>query len=38
MEPRKKLGNIKSSPIWLIALIPLLGIVWGAWYIAKHVI
>ena len=37
MKPEKKLGNIKARPIWLVALIPLLGIVWGAWYVAKYV-
>ncbi len=35
MEPKKKLGNIKARPVWLIALIPLLAIVWGAWFVAK---
>ena len=29
MEPEEKLGNVKARPIWLVALIPLLGIVWG---------
>ena len=37
MEPEEKLGNAKARPIWLVALIPLLGIVWGAWFVAKYI-
>ena len=37
MEPEEKLGNVKARPIWLVALIPLLGIVWGAWFVAKSI-
>ncbi|CUS55910.1 hypothetical protein L53_09515 [Hyphomonas sp. L-53-1-40] len=37
MEPEEKLGNVKARPIWLVALIPLLGIVWGAWFVAKYI-
>ena len=37
MEPEEKLGNVQARPIWLVALIPLLGIVWGAWFVAKYI-
>ena len=37
MEPEEKLGNVKARPIWLVALIPLLGIVWVAWFVAKYI-
>ena len=37
MEPEEKLGNVKARPIWLVALIPVLGIVWGAWFVAKYI-
>ena len=37
MEPEEKLGTVKARPIWLVALIPLLGIVWGAWFVAKYI-
>ena len=37
MEPEEKLGNVKARPIWVVALIPLLGIVWGAWFVAKYI-
>ena len=37
MEPEEKLGNVKARQIWLVALIPLLGIVWGAWFVAKYI-
>ena len=37
MEPEEKLGNVKARPIWLVALIPLLGSVWGAWFVAKYI-
>ena len=37
MEPEEKLGNVKARPIWWVALIPLLGIVWGAWFVAKYI-
>ncbi len=32
------LGNVKARPVWLIALIPLLGIVFGAWFVLKHLL
>ena len=24
-----------AQPLWLLALIPLLGVIWGAWFVAK---
>ena len=35
-DPNEGFGNVKARPIWLVALIPLLGIVWGSWFVAKH--
>ena len=28
-EPRQ------AQPVWLLALIPLLGVIWAAWFVAK---
>ena len=36
MKPGDELQNIGARPLWLLALIPLLGVIWAGWYIAKH--
>ncbi len=35
MDGDRKQGNVKGKPVWLLALVPLLGIVLGAWFVAK---
>ena len=35
MKQKAELGNVGAQPIWLIALVPLVGLIWAAWYVAK---
>lgn len=37
MKPDKQFENIGAKPMWLLALIPLLAVVAGAWYVAKYI-
>lgn len=38
MPGREDYPDIDPRPVWLLALIPLLGVVWGVWYVVKHLI
>ncbi len=36
MREHEDYPDIDPRPVWLLALIPLLGVIWGAWYVAKY--